>query len=185
MRKAIAKIRLAPGNVAWYDPLSNVYLTLTSPEAFIYDDDNISNVKNGIRHNCIILKEGILPSLSNDLQNDIIPLDEELRSEIKEVVEEVKIEIKNIKDEDIIPLVEKEEPKNEVENIKDKNVIPLVEKEEVKIEEIKNEKILKGKKKAKNSINQKNSETITNYNKKDKANELIVLENLSDKDKKE
>lgn len=180
MRKAIAKIRLAPGNVAWYDPLSNVYLTLTSPEAFIYDDDNISSVKNGIRHNCIILKEGILPSLSNDMQNDIIPLDEELQSEIKEVIEEVKIEIKNIKDEDIIPLVEKEESKNEVEDIKDKNIVPLVEKEDVK-----NEKILKGKKKAKNSINKKNSETIVNYNKKDKANELMVLENLSDKDNKE
>lgn len=146
MRKAIAKIKLAPGNVAWYDPLSNVYLTLTSPEAFIYDDDNIYNIKNGIRHNCVLLKEGILPSLSNTSNEDYTPLVEK---------EEIQVEVKNIKDEDIIPLVEKEEPINEI-----------------KIEEVKAKNILKGKKKTKDNIKQKNSE-------------ITIPENSSDKDKKE
>lgn len=168
MRKAIAKIRLAPGNVAWYDPLSNVYLTLTSPEAYIYDDDDISSVKNGIRHNCIILKEGKIPSLSSPSNENYTPLVEK---------EEVKIEVKNIKNEEIIPLVEKEEIKNE-------DITPLVEKEE-STNEVKNKNIIKGKKKAKNSANKKNSETIINHNKKDKTSELIVLENSSNKDKKE
>ena len=27
MKKAIAKIKLAPGNVSWYDSLNNIYLT--------------------------------------------------------------------------------------------------------------------------------------------------------------
>lgn len=157
MGKAIAKIKLAPGNVAWYDPLSNVYLTLTSPEAFIYDDDNISNVKNGIRHNCILLKEGNLPSLSNTLNKDYVPLVEK---------EHIQIEIKDIKTEDIVPLIEKE-------NFK-----------ETKTEEVKNKNILKGKKKTKNSINQKNSEDIENNN-KNKTVESIVSENSSNKDKKE
>lgn len=160
MRKAIAKIKLAPGNVAWYDPLSNVYLTLTSPEAFIYDDDNISSVKNGIRHNCIILKEGNLPSLSSFSKKEIVPLIEK---------EEIKVNAKDIKPKEIIPLVKKEEIKTK----------------EIQNEEVKDKGVLKGKKKAKDSINQKNSETIEKYNKKNKADKSTVLENSSNKDKKE
>ena len=32
MKRAIAKIRLAPGNAGWFDPLTNIYLTLSEKE---------------------------------------------------------------------------------------------------------------------------------------------------------
>ena len=33
MRAPIAKIRINAGNPGWYDPLTNIHLTITRPEA--------------------------------------------------------------------------------------------------------------------------------------------------------
>ena len=62
MKRAIAKIRLAPGNAGWFDPLTNIYLTLSKKECFVYNDQDISNIRKAVKENKLVLKEGKLPS---------------------------------------------------------------------------------------------------------------------------
>lgn len=65
MAQPIAKVKLAPGNVGFYDSLTGVRLTKSSPEAIIYSGKNISNIKKAIQEGKISLKEGTLSSCSN------------------------------------------------------------------------------------------------------------------------
>ena len=62
MKRAIAKIKLAPGNAGWFDPLTNIYLTLSKKECFVYNDQDVSNIRKAIKQNKLVLKEGRLPS---------------------------------------------------------------------------------------------------------------------------
>lgn len=65
MAQPIAKIKLAPGNVGFYDSLTGVRLTKASPEAIIYSGKNVSNIKKAIQEGKISLKEGSLSSCLN------------------------------------------------------------------------------------------------------------------------
>ena len=56
----IAKIRLAPGKVGFYDPLSNIHLTLGSPEAYVPSGTNCAALRRNFRNGLIELKEGTL-----------------------------------------------------------------------------------------------------------------------------
>lgn len=62
MKRAIAKIKLAPGNAGWFDPLTNIYLTLSKKECFVYNDQDITNIRQAVKDNKLVLKEGRLPS---------------------------------------------------------------------------------------------------------------------------
>lgn len=62
MTQPIAKIKLAPGNVGWYDSLTNIVLTKASPEAFVYPNKNTINIKQAIKEGKVLLKEGSLSS---------------------------------------------------------------------------------------------------------------------------
>ena len=49
MKKAIAKIKLAPGNVSWYDSLNNIYLTVgKTTEALVYEDSDLTDIKEKV-----------------------------------------------------------------------------------------------------------------------------------------
>ena len=63
MAKPIAKIRLAQGNVGFYDSLTNIRLTKAAPEAIVYSESNIANIKKAIKEGKVVLKEGSLSSL--------------------------------------------------------------------------------------------------------------------------
>ena len=63
MAQPIAKIRLALGNVGFYDSLTGVRLTKADPEGIIYSGKNTSNIKKAIREGKVVLKEGSLSSL--------------------------------------------------------------------------------------------------------------------------
>lgn len=63
MAQPIAKIRLALGNVGFYDSLTGVRLTKADPEGTIYSGKNTSNIKKAIREGKVVLKEGSLSSL--------------------------------------------------------------------------------------------------------------------------
>lgn len=134
MGKTIAKIKLAPGNVAWYDPLTSIYLTLTSQEAFVCDNDDLSNIKKGIRHNCILLKEGLIPPLGTTPTEEVAPLKTEEVVQPKARTIEVQAQTLSL----------------DVEDIK------VEEVQEIKVEDTK--KSTKGKKKA--NVNQKKSEAV-------------------------
>lgn len=63
MAQPIAKIRLALGNVGFYDSLTGVRLTKADPEGTIYSGKNTANIKKAIREGKVVLKEGSLSSL--------------------------------------------------------------------------------------------------------------------------
>ena len=63
MAKPIAKIRLAQGNVGFYDSLTNIRLTKAAPEAIVYSENNVANIKKAIKEGKVVLKEGSLSSL--------------------------------------------------------------------------------------------------------------------------
>ena len=58
MRAPIAKIRINAGNPGWYDPLTNIHLTITRPEAFVYEGSNTTNIKRSISHGLVHIIEG-------------------------------------------------------------------------------------------------------------------------------
>ena len=68
MRKPIAKIRIAAGNPGWYDSLTNIHLTIARPTAFVYEGQNVTNVKNAIRHRIVSLIEGDLEPISSKIK---------------------------------------------------------------------------------------------------------------------
>lgn len=105
MRAPIAKIRISAGNPGWYDPLTNIHLTITRPEAIVYEGQNVSNIKNAIVHKLVFVTAGdidaatkVVPAVAVNEVREVInePVKEEKvvepAEEIKEVVEEVKEE---------------------------------------------------------------------------------------------
>ena len=85
MTQPIAKIRLARGNVGFYDSLTNIILTKAAPEAIIYSGKNTANIKKAIKEGKVVLKEGSLSSLQSQ------PVyKREIESEKPQVKQEVK-----------------------------------------------------------------------------------------------
>lgn len=65
MRSPIATIRLERGNVGWFDPLTNIHLTIRKPDAYVFEGMNTTNIRKGIQHKTIILMDGSLePSIN-------------------------------------------------------------------------------------------------------------------------
>ena len=125
MTRAIAKIKLAPGNAGWFDPLTNIYLTLSKKECFVYNDQDVSNIRKAIKQNKLVLKEGRLPSPVSEEKKEIVK-----KSIKKQIVQE-------------IVKVEKDEVIKQVEVIEEKEIKPLIK--EGTIEEVKTEKTPKKK----------------------------------------
>lgn len=53
-------IKLAPGNIGWFDPLTSIHLTLAKTEAIISPGMNTTNIKIGLSEGKLILKQGTL-----------------------------------------------------------------------------------------------------------------------------
>ena len=60
MGKKIATIRVAIGNVSWYDPINNIRISITGerPEANVYDDMDLIPIAKGLAYGLIELKDG-------------------------------------------------------------------------------------------------------------------------------
>lgn len=126
MRKPIAKIRISAGNPGWYDSLTNIHLTIARPTAFVYEGQNVTNVKKAIKFKIVQLIEGELepatviptveePVVENKVEDvrEVIdtPVEEDKKVE-EPVAEEVKEEVpaEEVKEE----TVEEEKPKKKV-----------------------------------------------------------------------
>lgn len=141
MRKAVAKIKLSPGNVAWYDPLTNIYLTLKSPEAFVYEGDDLTNIKKAIKYNCVQLREGSFPS---QVEEKEVLIKENLKVEPKQ-------ETKSKKE-----IISKQETTSEIKEEKTpKTILPKETTNEAK--EVANEVKTKGRGKHKKENTNKNT----------------------------
>ena len=164
MKRAIAKIKLAPGNAGWFDPLTNIYLTLSKKECFVYNDQDISNIRKAVKENKLVLKEGKLPS----------PVSEEKKETVKKSIK------KQIVQE--IVKVEKDEVIKQVEVIEEKEIKPLVKEET--IEEVKTEKTPKKKVKRRPDESkllkqeEENKEEVVEEKKEDVVDPLVKVAEL-------
>ena len=136
MKRAIAKIRLAPGNAGWFDPLTNIYLTLSKKECFVYNDQDVSNIRKAIKENKLVLKEGKLPSPVSEDSKEVVkakPVKKHVKPKEDKVVEKVEvIEEKEINDTKV------ERPKKKTKRKPEESKLQKQE-EEVKQEVVKQE----------------------------------------------
>ena len=128
MRAPIAKIRISAGNPGWYDPLTNIHLTITRPDAFVYEGQNVTNIKTAVSFKLVHVIEGELEPIK---ESPIITTDK-----VEEEVGEVITEVEETEDKDESQVPAEEEVKEEI--IEEESV----EKEEV-VEEVVEKKAAK------------------------------------------
>ena len=117
-KQPIAKIRLASGEVGYYDDYSRIYLSVANPEAYIYPGTNLFQIKRSIKSGRLRLIEG---SLSEPVVEQPVVTSSICSPKAPEVVVEVKDEVTP---EEAVPEVE--------ENMSTEVEAP----EEVKVEEV-------------------------------------------------
>lgn len=105
MRKPIAKIRISAGNPGWYDPLTNIHLTITRPDAFVYEGQNVTNIKTAVSFKLVHVIEGEL----EPIKESPVTTTEKVEEEVREVITEA--EEVEVKEESQAPAeeIEKEE----------------------------------------------------------------------------
>ena len=128
MRAPIAKIRISAGNPGWYDPLTNIHLTITRPDAFVYEGQNVTNIKTAVSFKLVHVIEGELEPIK---ESPIITTDK-----VEEEVGEVITEVEETEDKEESQVPAEEEVKEEI--IEEESV----EKEEV-VEEVVEKKAAK------------------------------------------
>lgn len=124
MRAPIAKIRISAGNPGWYDPLTNIHLTITRPDAFVYEGQNVTNIKTAVSFKLVHVIEGELEPIK---ESPIITTDK-VEEEVGEVITEV--EETEDKEESQIPAEEEIIEEESVE--KEEVVEEVVEKKAAK-----------------------------------------------------
>lgn len=110
MRAPIAKIRISAGNPGWYDPLTNIHLTITRPDAFVYEGQNVTNIKTAVSFKLVHVIEGEL----EPIKESPVTTTEKVEEEVREVITEA--EEVEVKEESQTPAeeIEKEEVVEEV-----------------------------------------------------------------------
>lgn len=129
MRAPIAKIRISAGNPGWYDPLTNIHLTITRPDAFVYEGQNVTNIKTAVSFKLVHVIEGELEPIK---ESPIITTDK-----VEEEVGEVITEVEKTEDKEESQVPAEEEVKEEI--IEEESV----EKVEEVVEEIVEKKATK------------------------------------------
>ena len=139
MANTIAIIKLASGEVGYYDELTNIHLTLSRPTAKVLDYMNTSKLRRSVMNKVLILVDGSLSTVA--YARNVIP------AEAPKVIEPKKEKIQEVS----IPVVEAIK-----ETIVEKVIVPIVKEaivEETIIEEviipIETEKVTTTKKKKK------------------------------------
>lgn len=112
MRMPIAKIRIAAGNPGWYDSLTNIHLTITRPEALVYEGQNVTNIKTAIACKLVSLIEGTLDPIKHEEEPIVV------EKVVREDKPKAKTkEEKTIQETEVVTTTEevsvKEEPKTE------------------------------------------------------------------------
>lgn len=99
MRAPIAKIRINAGNPGWYDPLTNIHLTITRPEAFVYEGSNTTNIKRSISHGLVHIIEGSLEDKKATREAQAV-------KEVREVAPQVEVKTEEVVTEKVEETVE-------------------------------------------------------------------------------
>ena len=120
MRMPIAKIRIAAGNPGWYDSLTNIHLTITRPEALVYEGQNVTNIKTAIACKLVSLIEGTLDPIKHEEEpivvEKVVREDKpKVKTKEEKTVQETEVVVKE--DAKVVTTTEevsvKEEPKTE------------------------------------------------------------------------
>ena len=88
MRKPIARIKINPGNPGWYDPLTNIHLTITRPEAIVFEGANTTNIKKGVDFKLVSVIDGCL-----DVNSTSVHTTKEVVKKVREVVPQPKKQV--------------------------------------------------------------------------------------------
>ena len=123
MRAPIAKIRISAGNPGWYDPLTNIHLTITRPDAFVYEGQNVTNIKTAVSFKLVHVIEGELEPIK---ESPIITTDK-----VEEEVGEVITEVEETEDKEESQVPAEEEVKEEIIEEESVEKAEEIEKEEV------------------------------------------------------
>lgn len=134
MRAPIAKIRISAGNPGWYDPLTNIHLTITRPDAFVYEGQNVTNIKTAVSFKLVHVIEGELEPIK---ESPIITTDK-----VEEEVGEVITEVEETEDKEESQIPAEEEVKEEIIEEESVEKVEEIEKEEV-VEEVVEKKAAK------------------------------------------
>lgn len=134
MRAPIAKIRISAGNPGWYDPLTNIHLTITRPDAFVYEGQNVTNIKTAVSFKLVHVIEGELEPIK---ESPIITTDK-----VEEEVGEVITEVEETEDKEESQVPAEEEVKEEIIEEESVEKVEEIEKEEV-VEEVVEKKAAK------------------------------------------
>ena len=127
----IAVIRLAPGQVGYYDELSRIHLTIGNPERAIYAGTNCSQLRKSVKSGRLRLISGSLgedktpikihkPSTSVSLGN-FIP-ENSNKKETKEVKETVETKTSEMQVQPVAKQTKVEDKKANIKPINDKKV---------------------------------------------------------------
>ena len=117
MANVIAEIRLAPGEVGYYDDYSRIYLNASRPTAKIYADMNTTQIRRSIRSGRLLL-------ISGSLSQPQAPVKEEPKKAAPKPVEEPK------------PIVKEEIPAEPVEVVETVEETPAEVPVEEPVEEL-------------------------------------------------
>ena len=130
IRKVIAEIKLAPGQVGFYDPLTNIHLTITYPFGTVYSGMNTTNLLRSVKSKRLVLLSGSLsPTIikkdvdtqkvtysakaSNEVETASVEVKTEIESKAKAIQEEVieKVKAATVEAEVAVEEVKEEAPK--------------------------------------------------------------------------
>lgn len=89
--QVIAIVRLGRGEVAFFDEVSKVYLTLSRPVAQVYDTMNTANLRKAIYYKRLELVNGTLNPVDTKTEEPVIE-EQVVNKEIKAVEVEVPVE---------------------------------------------------------------------------------------------
>lgn len=107
MRAPIAKIRINAGNPGWYDSLTNIHLTITRPEALVYEGSNTTNIKRAVSFGLVHVTEG---SLDEEVKIETIAVKKEV---VREVAPQVEVKTEEVVTEEVKPVEVQEEVQTE------------------------------------------------------------------------
>lgn len=106
MRIKIAEIRLAPGQVGFYDELTNIHLTLTKPYGNVYQGMNTSGLQRSVNSGRLLLVWGSLRPAPISMTEEtpvVLPTAEKVKAEpvveAKEIPAEEPIQLMSIEEE--------------------------------------------------------------------------------------
>ena len=129
MRAPIAKIRINAGNPGWYDSLTNIHLTITRPEALVFEGSNTINIKRAVSFGLVHVTEGSL-----DTEVKVEESKPVAKQVVREVAPQVEVKTEEVATEEAVVEVEevKAETKETVETVEETKEVEKAKEEKPK-----------------------------------------------------